>query len=391
LAVVRSLGKRGLRVIAMTNNRNDCGVVSKYVSETVWCPHPKDEEALVEFLISHKAWHGALLLESDDYYAVVLSKYKQRLSEYYTIATPDWDILATFVEKRKTYALAAACGIPHPQTFEPQTFADIEAIQDSIQLPCIIKPVHSHEFVARFQTKAFVIDTLEQLQERLAQCVEEGHPVIVQEIIPGGDDAFERVQVYIDSRGEILAELYNEKIRQSPPIFGVMRVGKSVPRNLEVQELTYRLLAEANYRGYCSVEYKRDPRDQQLKLIEANIRMPRSGWLAISSGVDIPWLIYKDLVENEQICVDTYQETIWIEIVPDVLNTLVRDGASSFSLREFVRPYLSRNKAFAVFSLSDPRPFLKQIGGLTQQARKERTRKKNHHQPQTQVSGRRAD
>ena len=168
---------------------------------------------------------------------------------------------------------------------------------------------------------------------------------------------------------------FNSKVRQNPPGFGVMRVGVSVPRSPEVEELTCRLLAQANFRGYCSVEYKRDPRDGQLKLIEVNARMPRSGWLAIASGVNFPWLIYQDLVLGQPAVVDHYTENLYlIEFWADVLNFLLRDKRRLAQMRDYVRPYLTRRKALAVWSGHDPKPFFKQTALLPATIRRQMQR-----------------
>ncbi|GAJ20505.1 unnamed protein product [marine sediment metagenome] len=59
-------------------------------------------------------------------------------------------------------------------------------------------------------------------------------------------------------------------------MFGVGRVGISTERNEEVELLAERLMSKANYQGYFSIEFKKDLKDNQLKLMEVNVRMPRN-------------------------------------------------------------------------------------------------------------------
>lgn len=378
VAIIRALGRRGLHVVAMSHDPKDIGLVSKYASEVVVCPHPNDQEAFLEFMIKNaSSWPNALIIESGDYYAVALSQLKDELSKYYRVITQDWDVLSKFVEKKYTYELAEACGVPCPKTYYPQSLADLEELEEGIALPCIIKPIRSHEFVARFKTKLFVVDTFEDLRAKFALCVEADQPVIVQEIIPGDDRTLERVHIYLNSRGEVGAEVHHKTLRLSPPNFGVMRAGYTVPPNEEVSALAYRLLDHADYNtGVAAFQFKRSERTNELMLIEVNGRIPRSVQMDVACGVDLPWIIYQDIVHDKQLPIEPYQELTWIEFWPDVLNAIVRDDKQAFNLHKFIRPYLAPKKSFAILSLTDPKPFIRQSLLLPKIGRREIKRKR---------------
>ena len=130
-------------------------------------------------------------------------------------------------------------------------------------------------------------------------------------------------------------------------------------RNQEVERLTECLLGHANYRGYFSIEFKKDPRDNQLKLTEVNCRMPRSGWHAVACGANHPWLIYMDLVKNQPSDITDYKKGLyWIELYSDVFNSIFHHRKEDVSLRDFLRPYTS-DHSFAVLDKRDMKPALK--------------------------------
>lgn len=136
-------------------------------------------------------------------------------------------------------------------------------------------------------------------------------------------------------------------------------MGISTDRHPDVERLTEELLTRANYRGYFSNEFKLDPRDGQLKLIENNCRMPRSGMLAIACGINFPWLIYQDLVLNQQCDVTHYKiGTYWIDFWTDLYNSLFRRKQEEIRLRDYVGPYFARNKVFSDLKFGDLKPFL---------------------------------
>jgi predicted ATP-grasp superfamily ATP-dependent carboligase len=95
--------------------------------------------------------------------------------------------------------------------------------------------------------------------------------------------------------------------------------------------------------------------------MEVNVRMTRNIWLATYCGVNFPWIIYMDLVENRQIEIKDYKEDVYyIEFYADLFNSIFRHNKENFTLRDYIKPYLSKNKTFAVFSSNDLAPFLKQ-------------------------------
>jgi len=364
LAVIRALGAKGIKTIALTYENSDFGNVSKYVSEKVTIPHPRmDEENFIDFLIGNAhRWNGGLIIDTDDNGAVTISKHKHELLNYYKVTTAEWELLKNFLEKNEAHKLAHECNVPHPNNFLPYTMEDLYEIKDEINYPVLLKPTRGHEFFSRFNTKNFEVKNYEELSSKFSLCIDEKQEVMLQEIIVGPETNLYKMQTYINSKGLISAKFFWNKIRQHPPMFGVGRVGVSSERNEEVEHLSQKLIERSKYRGYFSIEFKKDLRDNQLKLMEVNIRMPRNGMLAIASGVNFPWIIYNDLVNNEQIIVNNYKTNFYyIEIGLDLYNAVFQYKKEKFSIKDYILPYLSKNKVFAVFSLSDMKPFLKQL------------------------------
>jgi D-aspartate ligase len=363
-AVIRALANKNINIIAMTYAKRDVAQLSKYVSEIVYSPPPEDEEQFIGLLIKNAdRWAGALILETADSAAIALSKNKEILSKYYRIATPDWAVLSIFVEKEKTYALAQEYNIPHPKSISLFKLEHIRGISD-ILYPCILKPVRSFEFTSRFHVKNFEVNNDRELKEKFKLCLDAGQSMILQEIIPGPDDNLYKMQGYVNSQGKLVGKFFYRKLRQNPPQFGIARVGISTDRYPEVERLTEELLYRSNYRGYFSNEFKMDPRDGQLKLIENNCRMPRSGMLAIACGVNFPWLMYQDLVLNQQSDVTQYKTgTYWIDVWSDISNSLFRRHEEEVRLRDYLAPYFARHKVFSDLNFEDLKPFI----GMTSQ------------------------
>jgi len=59
------------------------------------------------------------------------------------------------------------------------------------------------------------------------------------------------------------------------------------------------MLRALDFHGFANIEFKRDPRDGQYKIIEVNARHNLSALLAVRCGVNFPLLQYRHLVHGE--------------------------------------------------------------------------------------------
>lgn len=361
--VIRALADKNIQLIGLTYARKDTAQLSRYLSEVVHIPVPEEnEEQFVGYLIKNAdRWEGALILETSDNVSIVLSKNKERLSKHYKMVTPDWPIHRLFVEKENTYALAKECGVPFPGS-KLLTCREDRMDMPDLPFPCILKPVRSFEFITKFHVKNFEITNEKELDEKLELCLDARIPVILQEVIPGPDENLFKLQGYFNSQGRLVGKFFHRKLRQHPPHYGVMRVGISTDAYPEVEQLAERLLRHANYRGYFSIEFKKDPRSGQLKLMENNCRLVRCSLLATASGVNHPWIIYQDLVKGQQVDITEYRKGLyWIELFSDLSDSIFSHSHEDIRLQDYIKPYLAPHKVFADLDMHDTKPFLELV------------------------------
>jgi len=274
LAAVRSLGRAGIRVLAVDHRPSALGFRSKY-AESLLSPDPfTDEHRFVNFV---RALGEVVVFPTHD---DVLNRIAQYADDLEVLTPfPDWELLERVQSKRAQLEQAAAAGIDIP-TPEPGTF------------PVIVKPDRSVEFKRRYKRQAFRCETPAELEEALARTEEFGP--IVQDFIPGGDDTLFTVGSYLDADGRALGVFCGRKLRQTPPGIGTCRVGEAVWVQ-EVVDDALTLLRAFGYRGISQVEFKRDPRDGRYRLMEINARLWQWHGLASACGVDLPLIAYRDL------------------------------------------------------------------------------------------------
>jgi D-aspartate ligase len=364
LVVIRGLGTMGVPIIAVYYDEGDMGYVSRYVTQSVRAPHPKEsEDQFVELLAeSSSRFGGGLLIPTDDATVATVSRHKSRLERHYIVACTEWEITKQFIEKKHTYALANAIGVPAPKTMVPQSTEDVERYSRTIQYPCLVKPSQSHLYYEHFGEKMVRVDDFDQMLGVYQQAADAGLDVMLQELIPGDDSLGVSYHSYWWN-GKPLVEFTAQQIRNGPPEFGSPRVmvSKRIP---EVLEPGRRILEAMGFYGFSCIEFKQDPRDGVHKLMEVNGRHSRAEILDIRCGINFPWLQYRHLVHGELPLASDFETGVyWIALARDLGYSLKYRKQERYSLTDYLTPYL-RPHAFATLDLKDPRPFIKRFTSL---------------------------
>jgi predicted ATP-grasp superfamily ATP-dependent carboligase len=331
LAAIRSLGRAGIRVLAVDHRPSALGFRSKYAEKLV-SPSFADEHAFSNFM---RALGEVVVFPTHDDSLNTLARYADDLQVLAPF--PAWNVLERVQSKRAQLEQAEDVGVDIPK-LEPGTF------------PVIVKPDRSVEFKRRFRRQAFRCETPAELDEALAQTEEFG--AIVQELVPGGDEELYTVGSYLDADGRALGVFCGRKLRQTPRGIGTCRVGEAVWVQ-EVVDDALRLLAAFEYRGLSQVEFKRDPRDGRFKLMEINARLWQWHGLATACGVDLPRIAYADLTGEPapEARMNGHGKRWAITLLP---------GEAPAPQRP---PYVD-----AVFALDDPKPGLVHLARVARSA-----------------------
>jgi len=353
LGVIRSLGEKNISILALDHNPHAIGFHSKFVSESIVCPHPLDSEYdLVEFLVGiGERLNGVkILFPTKDSYVSAIAKSRDTLEPYYKIPFSKWDVIEHIVDKEKQYKRAAEHGIPLPETFYPKDEYDIEALSDDFEFPLILKPVYSEKFYARYSIKAVKCNSKKDLIEKFVKYSADGFKMIVQKFIEGNASQLYEFQSYTNNTGEVMAMFIGKKLKQHPPETGTGSHFVSVKEPLLV-DMGLRVLRIFDYQGISSIEFKLDQREGRYKLIEINPRTTHCNSLSSECGVNIPYAAYKDTWGGYTgKAIHSYtigEEWIWPEY-----GFLKRKCFTIYIKDLFTR----KHRVYAVFSFRDPLP-----------------------------------
>ena len=281
LAAIRSLGRAGIRVLAVDDRPGALGFRSRYAEAHV--APSREGDAYIAFL--RTLGPGVVFPTHDDDLETIA---RNRSELALTCPFPGWDVLGRAQDKRGQVAAAVRAGIAVPRT--------ADAPSDDVALPALVKPARAPEFRRRFGVKAFRCETLSELEAAFERASE--FEPLVQEWIPGADDTLYTLGSYVSEDGRALGIFSGRKLRQTPRTIGTARVAEAVWVD-EVVDQGLALIAELGLWGISQVELKRDPRDGRFKLIEVNPRLWEWHGLAAACGVDLPLIAYRDAIGEE--------------------------------------------------------------------------------------------
>jgi predicted ATP-grasp superfamily ATP-dependent carboligase len=165
-----------------------------------------------------------------------------------------------------------------------------------LRFPIVLKPLTRQHVVWRpvSRAKAIRVDDEAQLAGLLAALGSESVEVIAQELVPGPESRIESYHVYVDVDGEVAGEFTGRKIRTHPAGFGYSTALETTD-DRSVADLGRDIVRKLDLRGVAKLDFKRG-QDGTLHLLEVNPRFSLWHHLGARAGINLPHLVYCDLV-----------------------------------------------------------------------------------------------
>ena len=356
LFVVRSLGRKNIRVIGVDKDAWCVGRFSKYLTSFF---RENNAESLFNTMvnIASKEDEKPVLFCAADDYLQFLAEYAKDLSAYYVMPRSyTREVINLFLNKLEFYKMCIRNSVDFPPTYFPSSIEDIVSISKEISYPCIIKPAFSHLWRKKLKGKKMVeVNGPEELVSQYRVLSQVSGELIIQEVVPGGDESIYVFGGYFDKNSEPLAVFTGRKLRQFPPKFGSASLAESL-ENPEILEKSVSLLRKLNFHGVCGTEFKLDPRTGVLKMMEINIRPTLWFSITAASGVDIIYTAYRDLAGFPVTACQTQERYgKWIYFVRDTVSAIYYIAHGELALRNWIKSLKGIN-AHAIYAGDDIPP-----------------------------------
>jgi predicted ATP-grasp superfamily ATP-dependent carboligase len=297
----------------------------------------------------------------------VISRHHEELSRFVVPPVAPWDSTRYFLDKMETYRLAKKLRVPVPETHAPKDMDDIEDL-------CGRLDFEGKEWLTKIRVRLFPSDRLgifstlkgislrspEDLRAVGRMALTSGRsPPLVQEKIPSPSRSV-AFNCVVDDEGRIVVSLSKRQLRSCPHEYGVTSAMES-GCDEDAISLGSRFAEASGAFGFATSAFKRDPRDDRLKLIECNCRALMNSEIWRRSGLDMVYILYclslgRDFDRPRSLRLGL-KYTNLVEDLTLLLTDRKHYPVSLDLTREIASHYVS-TRAWALMSGEDPLPFL---------------------------------
>ncbi len=346
LSVIRSLGKRGIKITAASERKSAMGFFSRYTDKRIIYPNPRlNPESFLKHLLNIiKKDKYDFIISSHVYTYFLISKYGDIFSDFVKLTPPDFETFYNVYDKKRLIQLAMKNGVDCPKTYFSSRLDDILSNVD--KYPVVIKPSRRHA------VKIKICNTALELKEGYKNMTNRYGPCIIQEFIPNGGEI--GVYTLFDLNSEPVALTVKKRIRTRYSYGGASTLRETV-KNEDCVNIALNLLKKIKWSGLAMVEFRIDSRDGKPKLMEINPRFWGSLQLSISSGVDFPYLLYQLMMKDNVTRNLGYKEGIkgqWL--LGDIIN--IKNFLKNSNKSDIIKSAFMSDIHFDVVSLADPLP-----------------------------------
>ena len=283
-----------------------------------------------------------VVVPCSDYYTHLLSKHMDVLGRYISNGVPRFDLLTDLDTKDAFYRLCDRFGMDYPKTLtvspkERDSVLGRDGLLDRalIFFPFVMKPENSNasEYLnCSFEgkKKVYFLNNAEEYRRVINGMKNAGYNgnLIIQEFIPGGDDAMRVVNTYSGKDGKTLAASLGQPVLEeySPATLG--NYAAIIPRS---DDALCRKIADfldgIGYTGFANFDMKYDRRTGRYMLFEINCRPGRSSFYVRGAGLNLMKLMTDDTVYGKRPdgTVFTHDTALWTAVPKGVLKKYVKD------------------------------------------------------------------
>jgi predicted ATP-grasp superfamily ATP-dependent carboligase len=289
LAEARPLASHGIPVIGIDEVRRRYTSYSSAWRQVILTDRFNDA-GLVELLVRLAAECGrrpALFVSTDEQVKVV-AHHGAPLRDCYAFEYPTPETVDLLMSKEAFAGLARERGWPIPATLAAATRQQLEEGMAGLRYPVVLKPrIKTLALRQNTSTKAYRCPDAASLFAAYAEVSPWEPEVVVQEWIPGTDADVHYSFHYFTAGLDELASFEGHKIRQWVPEVGSTASSEPVHPPV-VTPLSREILQSTRTAGFCSVEYKRDPRTGTFYITEPTVgRVNLQLGTALANGVDL--------------------------------------------------------------------------------------------------------
>ena len=300
VAVVRTLGRLGVPVYAITEDRLTPSALSRYCAGSfVWRVTGHEEPGYLAGRlreVGKRLGRRAVVVPVDDEAAVLIAEHADELSEHFIFPHIDPGLPRALSSKQQLYELCRRHDVPSPVSVCPATDKELAEFAATATFPVVVK--NAEPWTRRRAPVVSHTTVMHTAGELLGAAPSgNGSPpgVIVQEYIPRGQAQDWIVHLYCDANSNCVALFTGVKVRSWPPHNGATACAYTMA-NPELAQIAEHFCKAIGFQGIADLDWRLDLRDGKYKLVDFNPRVGNQFRLfETEQGIDVVRALHLDL------------------------------------------------------------------------------------------------
>ena len=354
LGIARTLGRLGVPVYAIVEDNYTPLASSRYITKTFhWKSWPSDAEKflLAMSAISGVIGHRAILVPMDDLSSIAVAENSAILKQWFLFPQLPSNLPRQLADKASFFSLCSKIGTPCARTIAPRSVDQIREFMEYIAFPMVLKAAQQWRLPNDDYYNPKVVHNREALFDIFERTQRgAGLPIVLQEYIAGEDWIYNG---YCNREMNLYLNFTGRKLLDFPVGGGSTALGLS----LSNEELCYQsemLLRAVSYSGVCDMDWRRDKRDGQYKILDFN---PRVGlnfqMFENSAAIDVVRALHLDLTGRKVDCAPMIEGRL-LTVEPLYFRSPVRRRQTPLTAE---KRSLAVTRRLAWWSNDDPLPF----------------------------------
>jgi predicted ATP-grasp superfamily ATP-dependent carboligase len=306
VAIIQSLGHKGITVYGISNRRFSVGGFSKYCSKVFILPDYRKESCAYLNNLERicKLIKPDVFIPIEDELIELCLRNRKYWEPYTSTLLPDSDVFELCYDKWESYRAALECNLDVPFSICPSCYEDLELLKEA-EGPFVVKlrkgsgsrgigfPADVEEIEAWYRSGKISFGSY-----------------IVQHRIPSGGNGL-GVFLLLDRKSNITALFGHKRLREYPLSGGPSSLCVS-HRDQQLIDKSIAFAQKNRIVGPVMLEFKEDVLSKKKYLLDINPRFWGSLLLSIKAGVDFPFLYFKTTLGLHYEKVEDFETGIYL-------------------------------------------------------------------------------
>ena len=302
LAATRSLGRQSIPVYVAADRFLGVSRWSRHATKVLACPPLGEPERFLDWLCAlGEREPGIVLCPTSDEAAYLYALRARELSSTFRTYQPGLDAVLHVLDKKRLYATARASGLDTPETWFPETDADVARIAREAPMPLLVKP--RTQVLSATHSKGVIVTERSDLVARYREFVQASHygqalldrmadasQAMIQAYEPVAAEQIYVLAAFIDESGTLFAARSGMKIFQRPRRLGIGLCFEDAPILPHLVEGARRLALATGHFGIFQMEFIRV--GERYMLIDYNPRLYNQLAFDMARGLPLPLIVH---------------------------------------------------------------------------------------------------